>query len=187
MFRKFVFSALALLMLTVPALACVGKSIVIGTDSTAESKAVAHVLSTLIYERTGTTVEIVDYKDSEALFKELSQGDVDIALDYAGRALTRAGKPLPADGAAALDEARKVYQETFNLVWLTPLGFSESGKPASPGAPVAQKHTLKKFPALPRLIAKTSDLLPAETLKGIIGAPNTAKAARDFLKKNKLI
>lgn len=187
MLRRFFFGALALFMLASPALACVGKSLVIGTDSTPESKVVAHILSTLIYERTGTTVEIVDYKDSEALFKELSQGDVDLALDYAGRALARTGRPLPADSGAALDEARKVYQETFNLVWLTPLGFFESGKPASPGATVAQKHTLKKFPALPRLIAKTSDLLPSETLKGIIGAPNTAKAARDFLKKNKLI
>lgn len=179
--------ALTLVLFALPALACVGKTLIIGTDSTPESRAIAQVLAVLINERTGTTVEIVDHKGAEELFKEMTGGDVDLALEYTGRALKRAGKQSPADPAAAIEEARKAYMESFNLVLLTAFGFQEPGQTASPAVTAAQKHALKKFPALPRLIAKTTDLIPPETLKNLSTAQNPAVAARDFLKKNKLI
>lgn len=187
-FALLVFSlALTALFLTGPAAACVGKTLIVGTDGTPRSRAVAQILAILINERTGTTVEVLDHPDAEALFKGLTEGNVDLALEYAGRALTRGGKPLPAEGAKAFEEANAYYQETWNLVWLPPLGFSEAGRAASVAAPVAQKHALKKFPALPRLIAKTQSILPEGEIAALASAANQAQAARDFLKKNKLI
>ncbi len=179
--------AILLLLLAAPAMACVGKSLVIGTDSSPESKAVAQILAILINERTGTTVEITDYSGYDALIKEMTQGDVDLALDYAGRALKHEGASVPPSSGEALEKAKELYMEKHNLVWLTPFGFAEPGQPASLAATIAQKHALKKFPALPRLIAKTNDLLQPETLKTVVLADNQSKAARDFLKKNKLI
>lgn len=179
--------ALAFLLFALPGFACVGKSLLIGTDSSPESKAVAQVLAVLIYERTGTTVEIVDHSDNPALFKGMTEGDVDLALDYSARALKRAGIAQGSDALATLDAAKELYLEKFNLVWLSPFGFAEPSAPLSKAATVAQKHTLKKFPALPRLLAKASDHLKEDSLKALVEAPNTAKAAREFLKKNKLI
>lgn len=178
---------LVLLTAALPSWACVGKSLLIGTDSTPESRLTAQVLAILINERTGTTVEISDFKDTAALHKELTQGEVDLALGYAARSLKLAGQAVPADSGAALEAVKSYSQENWNLVWLTPLGFSEPGNPSSPAAPVAQKHALKKFPALARLISKTRDLLPEATVKELSASPNLATAARDFLRKNKLI
>lgn len=179
--------ALTIMLAALPAFACVGKSLAVGTDGTPESKAVAQVLAILINERTGTTVEIIDHKDYETLMKEMTQGDVDLALDYAARALKRENAPVPETAKDALETARGLYMEKHNLVWLTPLGFFEPGASASPAAPVAQKHALKKFPALSRLIAKTADIIDPGVIKELASSGNLARAAREFLKKNKLI
>lgn len=179
--------ALTIILAALPALACVGKSLAVGTDQTPESKAVAQILAILINERTGTTVEIIDHKDYDALMKEMTQGDIDLALDYTGRALKREGTALPGDPKTALEKVREIQMEKHNLVWLAPLGFTEPGIPESVAAPIAQKHALKKFPALSRLIAKTSDMITPGALKEITASANMARAAREFLKKNKLI
>ena len=178
---------LPVLLLSGPAAACVGKTLIIGTDGTARSRAVAQVLAILINERTGTTVEVLDHPNADALFKGLTEGDVDLALEFAGRALSRGGQAMPGEGAKAFEAANAYYQETWNLVWLPPLGFSEEGHAASVAAPIAQKHALKKFPALSRLIAKTQSLLPEAEIAALASAANQAQAAREFLKKNKLI
>ena len=179
---------LMLCLTTIPAaMACVGKSLIIGTDSSPRSRAVAQVLAILINERTGTTVEVIDYDNAEKLFAEITEGDVDLALEYAGRALTRGSIALPEDAKSAFAQAKTYYQESFNLVWLPPLGFAEEGHIASVAAPVAQKHALKKFPALSRLIAKTRDMLKEPTITTLAGADNPSSAARDFLRRQKLI
>jgi osmoprotectant transport system substrate-binding protein len=189
--RRALYTLIVLLMTAVPVLACVGKSLVVGTDSTPESRAAAQILSIIINERTGTTVEIVDFPTADALLKQMTAGDVegavDLALCYTARSLKAAGKPVPADSNAALEAVKAYYMEELNLVWLTPFGFSEPGNAASLGVPVAQKHALKKFPALPRLIAKTGGVLTEAVMRDLMAASNTALAARDFLRRSKLI
>jgi osmoprotectant transport system substrate-binding protein len=54
-------------------------------------------------------------------------------------------------------------------------------------APVARKDTLKKFPALPRLIAKTKGLLPDGVLASLAQTGEPARSARQFLREKKLI
>ncbi len=170
-----------------PAGACVGKTLIIGTDETPESRLVAQVIAILINERTGTTVKIQNFPDADAVHRELSTGDVDIAVEYPARALGRLGRAVPADPQAAYTEAKAAYLEQLNLVWLPPLGFGDPGGQGGMAAPVAQKNTLKKFPALPRLIAKTKDLLPDSVLTELVGAGDPAKVAREFLREKKLI
>ncbi len=187
MIRRILSILLVLTLVALPALGCVGKTLIVGTDSTARSRVVAQLLAILINERTGTTIEIVDYASGDELFKEMTGGNVDMALAYASSALTRMGKDVPADPQAAFKAVKKAYQEELNLIWLGPLGFSDEANPSSLAAPIAQKHALKKFPALPRLIAKTSGLLPLETIQNLSEAENIAKAVRDFLKDKKLI
>ncbi|TAL16889.1 hypothetical protein EPN96_07715 [bacterium] len=187
MFRKIILLLAVVFAFAQLSNACVGKSLIIGTDGTVRSKVVANVLAILINERTGTTVEISDYDGPEGLFKEMTTGDVDLGLMYAGEALIRGQQPLPPDPKGALEAVKNYHQEKFNLVWLPELGFSESGNPYSLAASVAQKHTLKKFPALSRLIAKTQGKLSDKTVDALGSAPSISKAVRDFLKAEKLI
>ncbi|MDF1553897.1 MAG: glycine betaine ABC transporter substrate-binding protein [Deferrisomatales bacterium] len=187
--RKFLIALTLLLasLATVPATACVGKTLIIGAVETPEGRLVAQVIAILINERTGTTVKIQNFADPDAVHRELSAGDVDIAVEYPARALVRLGRAVPADPKAAYTEAKAAYLEQLNLVWLPPLGFQAPGDHGGAAAPVAQKHTLKKFPALPRLIAKTQDLLPDATLAALVKAGDPALVAREFLREKKLI
>ena len=181
------FLAVAVSLLAPPALACVGKTLVIGADRTPRSRFVAQVLAILINERTGTTVKIAEFTDAEAVHRALASGEADIAVEYASRALSRLGLPAAADAEEALRAARAAYQEKLNLTWLPPLGFTDSGDGRAVAAPVARKDTLKKFPALPRLIAKTEGVLPDGLLATLAEKGDPARTAREFLRGKKLI
>ena len=73
------------------------------------------------------------------------------------------------------------------MAWLQPLGFADPGDAKSPAATVVRKDTLKKFPALSRLLAKTEGVLPDGLLAGLTASADPARAAREFLKAKKLI
>jgi osmoprotectant transport system substrate-binding protein len=185
--RKIIALTALLIAISLPAAACVGKTLLVGTDSTPRSRVIAQVLAILINERTGTTIEVVDFNDAKALHDELTSGDVDLALAYTARALELEGLPLITDSQEALELVKTHYREELNLKWLSPLGFSEPGNTASLAATLAQKHALKKFPALPRLIAKTQSVFTEEVIEQLVGAENHAKAVRAFLRNKKLI
>jgi osmoprotectant transport system substrate-binding protein len=178
---------LAGLAAALPGAACVGKTLIIGAEPTPEGRLVAQVIAILINERTGTTVKIENFADADAVHHELATGDVDIAVEFPSIALERLGLSTPSDPETAYAAAKAAYLEKLNLVWLPPLGYHGQAGEIGTAAPVAQKHTLKKFPALPRLIAKTKDLLPDLTLAKLVKAGDPAQAAREFLREKKLI
>ncbi len=171
--------------LAVPARACVGKTLVIGAVGTPEGRVVARVIAILINERTGTTVKISELPDPDAAHRAILDHEVDIVVEGARRALERLGLPVPEDPQARYREARQAYLERLNLVWLPPLGFGDDGP--GPTAPVARKDTLRKFPALSRLIAKTRGLLTGPALADLVAREDPVRAARDFLRRHKLI
>jgi osmoprotectant transport system substrate-binding protein len=186
--KRTAFAALAALWLGAsPALACVGKTIVIGADRTPRGRFAAQVLAILINERTGTTVKIADFPDAEAVHRGLAAGDVDIAVEYANRALARMGLGAGDSPEAAVKALRGAYQEKLNLAWLQPLGFTDSGDHRAPAATVVRKDTLKKFPALPRLLAKTEGVLPDTVIASLTTGGDAARSAREFLRNKKLI
>lgn len=185
--RKIATLALVLTLFTVPAFACVGKSLLVGTDSTDRSKVIAQALAILINERTGTTIEVRDFADAKTLHEEMVEGHVDLALAYVERALKLVGITPPEDPAKALEQAKSHYSEELNLKWLSPLGFAEEGNPGSSAMTLSQKHALKKFPALPRLIAKTKGLFTEEVVDELAGEENRAGSVRSFLRTKKLI
>lgn len=178
---------LALWLCASPALACVGKTLVIGADRSARSRFVAQMIAILINERTGTTVKISDFPDAEAVHRGLASGDVDIAVEYASRALSRLGLGAAEGADAAVKAVKAGYQEKLNLAWLQALGFTEPGDSKSVAATVVRKDTLKKFPALPRLLAKTEGVLPDALIVSLSASGDAAKTAREFLKGKKLI
>ncbi len=173
-------------LLAGPAAACVGKTVVVGSLDSPRGRLVAQVLAILINERTGTTVKVTEFADAEALHRGLAGGSVDLGVEHPRRALARLGLEAPADPAAALEAAKGAYLEKLNLVWMPALGFG-GADPDGQGAPVVRKDTVKKFPALPRLIAKTEGLLPDAVLATLEKAGDPARVAREYLREKKLI
>lgn len=188
---------LTLLPLTaaVPSSACVGKSLLIGSAGTLQQDLLAEILSLLISERTGTTVKVVRFESPVAAHDALVKADLDMALEYTLASQVEVLKGAPISDPQRLFEAVKTrYNEELNLVWLQPFGFDEpkAVKAAVPtqAAPVVRKDTLKKFPALARLLNKLGGTIDGPTMQSLetqAGQGNVREVAREFLKAKRLI
>jgi glycine betaine/choline ABC-type transport system substrate-binding protein len=71
--------------------ACVGRKLVLGSVEGARSSLVSRMLSILINERTGTTVEIEFFSSSDELFEKVKKGKVDLYVGYVERSLDYLG------------------------------------------------------------------------------------------------
>ncbi len=186
---------LAPLTLPVPAVACVGKTIVVGALDTPQQQLLANMLAVLIGERTGTTVKVVPAATHEAAHQALLKAELDMYVGYTGVAQVKLlGAPPLADQAALYKAVKDRFNQELNLVWLEPFGFADprlapSGTVAE-AAPVVRKDTLKKFPALARLINKLGGTISLETMQKLeagVKGDNAKDVARKFLKENRLI
>lgn len=178
-----------------PASACVGKSLHIGSSGTLQQDLLAEILAQLISERTGTTVKVERLNSSAAAHEALLRAELDIAVEYTGASQLDVLKgPQINDPQQLFAVVKTRYNEELNLVWLQPFGFSEPRAVATTipaqAAPVVRKDTLKKFPALARLINKLGGTIDATTMQRLeasAGTRNVHDVARDFLKANHLI
>lgn len=178
-----------------PVSACVGKTLVIGTTGSAQQELLAEIVSLLITERTGTTVKTTRFESLDALHQAHLKADVDIAIGYTGQGQLEILKGTAIKDPDALYSAVKTrFNEELNLIWLEPFGFEEptivpAGVP-SEAAPVVRKDTLKKFPALARLINKLGGAIDQTTIAHLqeqAGKSEARDVARSFLRENRLI
>jgi len=178
-----------------PAAACVGKTLVVGALETPQQQVLAQLLAILIGERTGTTVKVVPAASHAAAHEALLRADLDMYVEYTGIGQVQllGGAPI-ADQGALYKAVKERYNQELNLVWLEPFGFVDP-KLAPAGtvaeaAPVVRKDTLKKYPALARLINKLGGVIDQATmqkLEAAAGGGNAKDVARKFLKDNRLI
>ncbi len=175
--------------------ACVGKTLVVGTLDDPQQQVLAEMLSVLIGERTGTTVKVVPVKGHAEAHDALIRAELDMYVEYTGvgQVTLLKGQPI-ADSEELYNAVKERYNQELNLVWLKPFGFSDE-RYAPEGtvavaAPVVRKDTLKKFPALARLINKLGGAIDAPTMKALetAGASgNSRDVARKFLKEKRFI
>jgi osmoprotectant transport system substrate-binding protein len=196
---KCFFGALLVMVLAVggaqPVAACVGKTLVIGAKGTPQQELLAEMLAILIAERTGTSVKVVKFDDAAAIHGALMKAELDLYVEYTGvgQLDVLKGEPL-ADSTALYQAVKARYNQELNLVWLDPLGFEEprvvpAGVPAQ-AAPVVRKDTLKKFPALARLINKLGGAISSEAMQDLearLASEGAREVARSFLKGGRLI
>ena len=185
-------------MLVLPAAqvrACVGKTLMVGTSGTVQQDVLAQMLALLISERTGTTVKVVQFDSSPAAHQALLRADLDMYVEYTGVGqVTILQQSAISDADELYKSVKSTYNEQLNLIWLKPLGFDESrvapeGSVAQ-AAPVVRKDTLKKFPALARLINKLGGKVDDETIADLekqAAQDDARKVARQFLRDNRLI
>ncbi len=178
-----------------PAFSCVGKSLEIGTTGSVQQEILANIIAELIGERTGTTVKVVPFKNSAEAHAALLKADIDMYVEYTGVGQTKILQAQPLTDATELyKEVKDRYNEEMNLIWLKPLGFDAAQSlgvtlPAE-AAPVVRKDTLKKFPALARLINKLGGKIDQQTIAVLekeASNGQSKKVAHGFLKNNRLI
>lgn len=178
-----------------PSVACVGKTLVVGALDTPQQQLLANMLAILISERTGTSVKVVPAASHAAAHEALLRADLDMYVEYTGIGQVQllGGAPI-ADRAALYKAVKERYNQELNLVWLEPFGFVDKElAPAgtlAEAAPVVRKDTLKKFPALARLINKLGGAIDQATMQKLetgIKGDNAKDLARKFLKDNRFI
>ncbi len=190
--KKAVFILIMLLLVSPAAEACVGKVLHIGVIDSSEGKVFAELISVLINERTGTTIEAKFFKNSQELYNAVKTKGVDILVENTSRALVVLNKPAERDAAKAYEFVKASYEKEKGLIWLKPFGFSGSsaGEPALT-ATLLRNEILNNFPALPRVINKLGSSITDETyakmIKSVDSGENPKKVAKDFLKSKKLI
>ena len=178
-----------------PVAACVGKTLLVGVLDTPQQQVLANMLAILIGERTGTTVKVVPAASHAAAHEALLRADLDMYVEYTGIGQVQILGAAPiADQAALYKAVKERYNQELNLIWLEPFGFSDKEQaPAgtvAEAAPVVRKDTLKKFPALARLINKLGgaiDLTTMQKLEAGVSGGNARDVARKFLKEHRFI
>lgn len=175
--------------------ACVGKTLVVGALDDPQQQVLAEMLSVLISERTGTTVKVVPVKGHAEAHEAMLRAELDMYVEYTGVGqVTLLNGPPIADSDELYKTVKERYNQELNLVWLKPFGFSDE-RYAPEGtvavaAPVVRKDTLKKFPALARLINKLGGAIDDSTMKTLetaSAAGNSRDVARKFLKEKRFI
>ncbi len=176
--KKLLIVIFILLILNGISFACVGKTIYIGHLSGRSDELMANILSRLITERTGTSVKLKKYPDMSAVLKAGQNGEIDIfTLDEKSAFETA--------GVKSREQAKETYNVKFNLVWLKPVVEKDDFL-----VPVIRKDTLKKFPALPKLLEKLNGIInnvQLEEIRQDADKRGMKDAIKDFLKKKGLI
>lgn len=177
-----------------PVEACVGKTIFLGRLPGREQEVLTEMFVWMVSERTGTTIQTKSFADSRSTHAAIQTADIDLYLEDQGVALRDIlGAPGGAGAAGVRDTVRREYEQRFNLIWLEPWGMT--GPPAGSAAPtlvapVIRKDTLKKFPALSRLVNKLSGVVDDATLAKLVQESEKRPArevTKQFLKERRLI
>ena len=185
-----------ILLFSFNSFACVGRTLYIGALQTPSETIMAEMLATLINERTGTTIQIRYFEDRDAIYTALKsnveENRADILIENtldAMKILATTSITPDKDFVAVKD----YYDKELGVIWLNPFGFNNStgviGQSIS--APLVRRDVLTNFPLLPRILNKLSGVITNATYdqlkKEVAGGEKPKNAAKDFLKKRKLI
>lgn len=184
--------ALALVMLPQIGAACVGKRIIIGVEGVGPERLIAELIVVLLNERTGTTIEVKTYADSNAIYEAATHGEVGILIEDSRRALERLGVPAEAESTRAYELAKTGYRKRLDLLWIDPFAELEGeGGVALHYGPVLTTEVTRSFPALPRVVNKLARVLGAEDFAVMMArlkdGGDLRIIARDFLRAKRLI
>lgn len=190
--KRLVFFTALLLAFLPKADACVGRTLTIGAINSSEGQLMAEILSTMISERTGTTVNVRFYRGMQELYEGVRAKQVDILVENTTRAMRFLNKPIDTDMKRAYDIVKSQYEKEQGLIWLKHFGFlNGSGKDKCYTAPVLRVEVVSNFPALPRVIEKLTDSIGdemyARLIKSVESGEKPKKVAREFLRSKKLI
>jgi glycine betaine/choline ABC-type transport system substrate-binding protein len=191
--HKFIYLLISLLLLfSVRSEACVGRILSIGIVDSVNEKLLAELISVLINERTGTTVNIKVFDDFGDIYDAVKKEEIGVVIENTDHAMSMLNMPKNEDEKKDYDISKAEFKEKLSLTMLKPFGFiaGEDDKKGYYSA-VVTEDVLINFPALPRVINKLKNITADKRFNKVLTSVRTGKkgkrAARDFLKKKKLI
>ena len=117
-------AAVAALVFSFPARACVGRTILIGYHDAPDQVMVANILAVFIDERTGTTVKLSRFRTREEAFEAIRLDKVSLYTDYSTILLSKfAGERPSGDDEKNIARLKEVLNRKYNVVWLEPFGY----------------------------------------------------------------
>lgn len=173
--------------------ACVGRILNIGITNSVNENLLAELVSVLINERTGTTVNIKVFDTAKDIYESVRKEELGMVIENTDHAMNMLNISSSKDKEKDYDVSKKEFRERMNLVWLSPFGFlpEEKGSGKYFYAVVITENVLTNFPALPRVINKLSGISDDRDFNKVIRAVKSGekvkRVARDLLKKKKLI
>jgi osmoprotectant transport system substrate-binding protein len=175
-----------------PVEACVGKLLYIGSLNSPFEQILAEMLSSMISERTGTTVSIRYYSNAQELYSAVKKKEVHILVENTDRSLEALGRTKEEDARTAYDISKEEFRKKFDLVWLQPFSpLTGHGKGRSFYVPAVAVDVLTNFPALPRVLNKLGGMITDDVFDKMVQSSRDGespkKTARDFLKTKRLI
>ena len=193
--KKFVFLVLTvfLVLSSVNAFACVGKTLIIGAVNSANDRLLTQMMAVIITERTGTTVNVVYFEDHKQLFEAVQKREVNIFTENTGRALQFIEKEAASDGDLNYLTVKEEFESQFHLVLLKPFGAlqPDAGDKRFVDVPVIASGILIDYPALPRVLNKLKGIAQDKSYVKLLAAVESGdkpnQVARDFLKKKRYI
>ena len=175
MLRKFLFGMLVMGLICsgfgeLPiARACAGYTLSVGTDGSQRQELLAQIMSELIRQRTGTKIRLVRFKFQDELLEAAKRKEVDLLV--------------------VTTQPTTVKNDLFlegRLRLLKPFGYQDFQV-----MPAFQTETLKRFPALQRLINRLAGIIDDATLlrleEELATGSDLRAAAKKFLTEQKLI
>ena len=200
LFQEFVMKKNLILVLTVffmlfsaNAFACVGKTLIIGAVDSPNDRLLAQLMSVIITERTGTTVNVQYFEDHTQLFEAVKKREINIFTENTGRALQLLEKEADSDKDLIYKVVKDEFKSQFHLVLLKPFGKGQSDAKDQPFivVPIIASGVLIDYPALPRVLNKLSGIAEdknyAKLLAAVESGDKPNQVARDFLKKKRFI
>jgi osmoprotectant transport system substrate-binding protein len=176
MLRKFLFGMLVMGLIwsgfgELPiARACAGYTLSVGTDGSQRQELLAQIMSELVRQRTGTKIRLVRFKFQAELLEAAKRKEVDLLVVVTTQPAT-------------------VKNDLFlegRLRLLKPFGYQDFQV-----MPAIQTETLKRFPALQRLINRLAGIIDDATLlrleEELAAVSNLRAVAKKFLTEQNLV
>ncbi|MDA8160595.1 MAG: hypothetical protein M0T76_07735 [Desulfobacteraceae bacterium] len=184
-----------LLTQAAPGLACVGRTLYLGSLKDNGDLLISEMISVLVTERTGTTIKIRPFDTQAQLYQALKatkeEDRVDLMTENTADALTFAKLPPGPSADQDFLTAKAYYEKNLDTIWLNPFGYSKEKAKPSVSAPLIRRDVLTNFPLLPRVLNKLSGAINDQDYQELLTAVNKGgnpkEVAKDFLKKHKLI
>ena len=175
MLRKFLFGMLVMGLIwsgfgELPtARACAGYTLSVGTDGSQSQELLAQIMSELIRQRTGTKIRLVRFKFQDELLEAAKRKEVDLLVVTTQPATVK--NDLFLEGRLRL---------------LKPFGCQDFQV-----MPAFQAETLKRFPALQRLINRLAGIIDDATLlrleEELAAGSDSRAVAKKFLTEQNLV
>ncbi len=192
--KKSIFLLIAFMLLfSYRSESCVGRILNIGIVDSINENLLAELISVLINERTGTTVNIKTFDGFSEIYDAVKKEEIGIVIENTDHAMSMLNMPKNGDEKKDYDISKKEFREKLSLTMLKPFGFisGENGTGRRYYSAVVTDDVLINFPALPRVINKLRGISDDRRFNKILKSVKTGRkgkrAARDFLKKKKLI